>query len=288
MKPGKDILEKINGRPVVASVSGGKDSAAMSLYLTENGIEHDRVFADTGWEHPATYEYINGPLQNKIGPIKWIANDLLMVDLIRKKSMFPSRVRRFCTQFLKIKPISLHLAEYENEPINTVGIRAEESQARSKYTMWETNPGIGADVWRPLLNWTEKEVIEIHKNHGLIPNPLYLKGASRVGCWPCIFSRKGEIRLIADLTPQRIDEIENLENEICELAKVRYAKKGETFKSLGYHPPTFFCLKNAKKNKGMLPIREIIKWARTDYGGKQYPLFDDRPEGCVRWGMCEG
>ena len=46
------------GRRVIASISGGKDSAAMSLWLTE----HDRVFADTGWEYEATYEYLRGPL----------------------------------------------------------------------------------------------------------------------------------------------------------------------------------------------------------------------------------
>lgn len=40
----------------ILSVSGGKDSAATSLHLTERGIDHWRVFADTGWEHPATYD----------------------------------------------------------------------------------------------------------------------------------------------------------------------------------------------------------------------------------------
>ena len=50
--------ERLAGRLVVASVSGGKDSAALSLWLTENGVEHRRVFADTGWEHASTYEYL--------------------------------------------------------------------------------------------------------------------------------------------------------------------------------------------------------------------------------------
>lgn len=88
------ILEIIRGRRVIASVSGGKDSAAMSLYLTELGIEHERVFCDTGWEHPVTYEYLRGELTAKIGPITEIRGDLLMPDLVRKKGMFPSRTRR--------------------------------------------------------------------------------------------------------------------------------------------------------------------------------------------------
>jgi 3'-phosphoadenosine 5'-phosphosulfate sulfotransferase (PAPS reductase)/FAD synthetase len=85
------------GRRVVASVSGGKDSAAMSLHLTELGIEHDRVFADTGWEHPRTYDYLRGELTRVLGPIVEVRGPRGMADLIRWKGMFPSRKHRFCT-----------------------------------------------------------------------------------------------------------------------------------------------------------------------------------------------
>jgi hypothetical protein len=83
-------------------------------------------------------------------------------------------------------------------------------------------------------------VIAIHKRHGLAPNPLYLKGASRVGCWPCIYARKSEIKLVAEIDPGRIEILRQLEKEVAELATARYAKKGETFKSLGYQEPTWF------------------------------------------------
>jgi hypothetical protein len=96
-----DLTVKLAGRRVVASVSGGKDSAAMSFWLTEQGIEHDRVFCDTGWEHTKTYDYLRGELTSVIGPIVEIRGDLLMPDLVRKKGMFPSRTRRFCTEELK-------------------------------------------------------------------------------------------------------------------------------------------------------------------------------------------
>lgn len=63
------LLTRLRGRRVIASISGGKDSAAMSLYLHELGIEHERVFLDTGWESPITYEYLRGELPKVIGPI---------------------------------------------------------------------------------------------------------------------------------------------------------------------------------------------------------------------------
>lgn len=187
----KELIDRIAGRRVVASISGGKDSAAMSLWLTEQGIDHDRVFLDTGWENELTYTYLRGPLTALLGPIVELRGPLLMEELIRKKGMFPSRVRRFCTQELKVKPMQRYLSariDGGEDMINAVGIRAAESEARSRMPEWEWQDGFDCEVWRPLLRWSEQDVIDIHRRHGLAPNPLYLLGASRVGCWPCIYA----------------------------------------------------------------------------------------------------
>lgn len=135
MSASEELKAKLAGRRVVASISGGKDSAAMSLYLTELGIEHDRVFADTGWEHPATYDYLRGPLTKKIGPIVEVRGELLMEELVRRKGMFPSGKFRFCTQLLKVEPLTAYMAKRiaEGEDlVNAVGIRRAESKARSE------------------------------------------------------------------------------------------------------------------------------------------------------------
>lgn len=279
---------KLRGCRVVASISGGKDSAALSLWLTEQGIEHDRIFADTGWEHPATYEYLRGPLTEAIGPITELqGKDGGMAPLVRRKGTFPSRLRRFCTEELKVKPIKAHLATLD-DPVNTIGVRRAESKARANLPRWEEWGAANCDVWRPLIDWSEADVIGMHKRHGLAPNPLYLKGATRVGCWPCIFSRKAEIRLIADLSPDRVKEIVVLETDVQAAARARYAAKGETLESKGYHPPTFFHRGPADINGGFSSIEEIVKWSRTSRGGRQFEMFNSEPAGCVRWGMCEG
>lgn len=280
----------INDKIVVASVSGGKDSAALSLWLMEQGIEHKRVFADTGWEHEATYDYIRGPLQEKLGPIDWVSRpDGGMVELIRKKQMFPSRLRRYCTQELKVFPIIKYIKRVQDElgeVVNAVGIRAAESTARSKMTSEEWSDSFDCWVWRPLLAWSEQDVIDIHKRHGLTPNPLYLKGATRVGCWPCIYARKEEIRIVSELSPERIDEIEQLEVEVTAMAKSRADRDGNHADFVHGFDRTFFHGRNHRKNVPV-SIREAVSWSQTSHGGRQLPLLRDEPNGCVRWGLCE-
>lgn len=116
------------------------------------------------------------------------------------------------------------LQDAGHECVNAVGIRAAESAARSKMGEWEESATFDCAVWRPLIAWTEAEVIAIHARHGLRPNPLYLMGATRVGCWPCIFARKAEIRLIADKDPSRISRLRVLEEEVGVAAKIRHER----------------------------------------------------------------
>jgi 3'-phosphoadenosine 5'-phosphosulfate sulfotransferase (PAPS reductase)/FAD synthetase len=280
--------ELLAGRIVVVSVSGGKDSTAMALYLQrECGLEVRRVFADTGWEAPETYEYVREYLPTVLGPIdevRWTpseGHEPGMVGITKKKGMFPSRPRRYCTEELKVKPLAAYIKEQGEKTVNAIGIRAAESAARAK------RPGCDCLVWCPLLRWTEAEVIATHTRHGVRPNPLYLAGASRVGCFPCIFSRKSELRWIGEKFPERIDLIRDLEAQVQERAAARYAEKGETFASLGYSPPTFFAMRSEGKGS-MVSIDKVMLWARTAHGGKQFELFArDGEDGCVRWGLCE-
>ncbi|MFP1817324.1 phosphoadenosine phosphosulfate reductase family protein [Lonsdalea quercina] len=51
----------------VISLSGGKDSLALWLLAREQGINATVVFADTGHEHPYTYDYLS-VLEQKLSP----------------------------------------------------------------------------------------------------------------------------------------------------------------------------------------------------------------------------
>lgn len=75
-----------------------------------------------------------------------------------------------------------------------------------------------ASVLRPIFDWTAQQVIDYILDNGQQPNPLYRRGASRVGCFPCIMSRKGEIKVLSkdtDMTERLIQ----LEKEVDSLGQ---------------------------------------------------------------------
>lgn len=280
-----EATEKLEGRPVVASISGGKDSTAMALLLQAAGIPFTSVNLDTGWEHEDTIKYIKEYLPTVIGPILTTKTDKAegLGERAVQKGIFPSRRIRWCTEELKILPFAKVIKSLEEEPVVCVGIRAEESQSRAGMPVWgERSRAYDCEVWRPIKNWSEQDVIAIHNEFGVLPNPLYLRGARRVGCWPCILGRKSEIRLVADTDPDRIVEIRRLEKEVAEVHRQKCEARGEE----QGHPPTFF---RAKIGKGFWPIDRVVEWSRTARGGKQFELFtaNESDAGCMRWGLCE-
>lgn len=272
---------RLAGRRVVASISGGKDSAAMSLHLRELGVEHERVFMDTGWEHPATYEYLRGPLTRALGPITEIRSEDTFTSLVDRKGLFPSRVMRFCTQLLKVKPMQRHLAAHADreEVVNCVGIRRAESLARSTMPEWEWSDGFDCETWRPLVTWTTDDVLAIHQRHALELNPLYAMGATRVGCWPCIHARKHELALVARLDPQRIRQIAEQELTLNAAGLIRDAEAGRPFIER-----TMFSFHDGRSKHYALPIYQAVAWASSARGEWQ-PA--GAAEGCMRHGVCE-
>lgn len=292
----------------LVSVSGGKDSTATCLHLTELGIPHRRVFADTGWELPETYAYLDY-LRERLGPIDVVRGPRQMEELILNKQMFPSRTIRYCTTFLKFMPIKEYIEGLQDEGyevVNAIGIRAEESRERRDLPEREHDDGMGCDVWRPLIAWTLEDVIAIHKRHSLTPNPLYLQGYTRVGCAPCIMARKAEVKLTATRYPGQIDRIRRLEAAMS--GHVGLAGRAPAFfqasipvkqrmqcscvddgldsATCGECGGAGIVMKNIYPG---IPIDEVVEWSRTDRGGRQFPLFeaDHSRDGCMRWGLCD-
>lgn len=223
-------LRRLKDSRVIVSMSGGKDSTACALLLERHGVEFDAVFMDTGWEHPAIYDYIHDVLEPRFGTIQILKSAKYpggMDELVRKNGIFPDAKARFCTRELKLVPFNNYLERLDEDAIYVVGIRRQESKSRANASRWDYDEKTDCDVFRPLVEHSFDDVIRMHQEGGIPPNPLYLQGATRVGCFPCVFAKKSEVDQVAKLWPKKIDQIEKLETDLENAVREKYQNDEE-------------------------------------------------------------
>jgi len=302
--------------PVLVCISGGKDSTATALHLLEHGYQIRCVFADTGWEDDRTYEYVRETLPDIVGDIVWVRATIdlppeletlaahyedrlgfysAMVRLCIKKRIFPSRNIRWCTRELKVRPMLEYMQTMDDPPdVRAVGIRADESRARANLPAFEWDAPFKCDVWRPILDWTFDDVIAIHQRWKIKPNPKYLSGATRVGCWPCVFAKKTELSQFGH-DAKRVAILRDLEHDMTKIQNAKRVADGlpelETVNGWFQGKTGFYTDENGKyRRRGdRWPIDKVVAWSRTSRGGKQFALFEatEADGGCMRWGMCD-
>lgn len=243
-------------------ISGGKDSTALLLWMTkESGIDHAEIvasFCDTQNEAEATYAHIR-MLSREVFPIVWLETEGFF-NLAKRKGRFPSPKARFCTQELKLKPTIAfldQLAHQCDELIPCSGVRRGESINRAKLSEWgdPLDSYFNLREWRPLIDWTLKDVLGIHEKYGIPLNPLYSQGAQRVGCFPCIMSNKTEMRALSKNFPERIDQLRQWEIEI-----------ESTFFPPNAIPDRFKSKKCITKNgatRRICTIDDVVTWAKS-------------------------
>lgn len=269
-------------------ISGGKDSTAALLWLVnESGYPREKIrvtFCDTGNEHQITYDYI-AMLSRDVFQIETIKPPLGFYELAKKKGRFPSVKSRFCTQELKIFPSQRYvigLMRGGAKVLLLTGIRASESAKRAALPELEWDSFYACDMYRPLLHWTLDDVWAMLAKHGVPRNPLYDYGAKRVGCLPCIMSRKAEIRMIARNFPERIDMIRQAEIQTGTIST--------------FYPRTFVPLQHRSREVEtkdgrhlFVPtIDDVVDWSMTSRGGRNYEFDFDGPMMCSsNLGMCE-
>lgn len=239
----------------IVMVSGGKDSVAMWLWARRTGLDPVAVYTDTLFEWKGHYAVLD-ELERVIGPLVRVRSDKSFLEWCRHKGTFPSRVRKWCTEELKLKVGRLWLDHYR------------ETTGEDVQLLYD------CDVWRPILDWTVHDVIEEHHRAGVPMHPLYHEGAERVGCFPCVNAGKAELALVARLQPERIDEIRAMEVEVGQTMFTRDRRTEK--KKLGDDGPSVV----------PIGIDEVITWAKTGRGGRTLTLFQP-PTGCARWGTCE-
>ena len=112
---------------------------------------------------------------------------------------------------------------------------------------------------------------------------MYAKGALRVGCAPCIMSRKSEVRLLARNYPDRIDMIRTAEISIS------HNKGYASFFSRTKVPDRFrsreIVTKSGEKMK-VATIDDVVSWSRLG-GNLDFEELLDGYVCDVEYGACE-
>ena len=96
----------------ILSLSGGKDSSALAVYMKDRVPEMEYVFCDTRKELPETYEYLD-KLEAFLGkPIVRLNAERGFDHWLKVYSNYlPSSQMRWCTRQLKLKPFEEYVGD---------------------------------------------------------------------------------------------------------------------------------------------------------------------------------
>jgi 3'-phosphoadenosine 5'-phosphosulfate sulfotransferase (PAPS reductase)/FAD synthetase len=185
-KPNNSSFDDTTCRHIL-SLSGGKDSTALALYMRDRVPHMEYVFCDTGEELAETYDYllkIEAQLGVKITKLNPERRFRHYLDLYR--GVLPDPRTRWCTRMLKLHPFEDYVGE---APVSLyVGIRADEP-SRTGYV--STKPNIRPRFPFVADGITHRDVLRILNESGL-GLPEYYKWRSRSGCYFCFFQQRRE------------------------------------------------------------------------------------------------
>lgn len=207
----QEALKAITDEPEIrhiVSVSGGKDSAALAVYLKVHHpeIPAEYVFCDTGTELPETYEFLER-MEAVLGVEIKHVNALEMMgvrpkpgrnafDWILKErygGYLPNPRMRWCTRVLKIKPFEHFVGN--TKCFSYIGIRADEDRegyvSNKKPPVLSERPNITPVYPLREAGIRFTDVVSILEESGL-GWPEYYKWRSRSGCFFCFYQQKGE------------------------------------------------------------------------------------------------
>lgn len=218
----------------VLGISGGKDSAALAVYMRQHHPELniDYFFTDTGKELPEVYEFL-GSLEGFLGkPILRLNPNRDFDFWLREFGHFlPSPNARWCTKQLKLLPFKQWLKPWlANGDVVTsyVAIRSDE-EYRQGYISSEDNLIIKLPFRE---NGIDKQgVMDILETSG-VGFPKYYEWRSRSGCTFCFFQQKIEWVRLKERHPDAFEEAKRYEKSALEHGSPFTWTKGEPLEDL--------------------------------------------------------
>jgi 3'-phosphoadenosine 5'-phosphosulfate sulfotransferase (PAPS reductase)/FAD synthetase len=226
----QEALDTINNGVYrhVVNISGGKDSAALAVYMAQEypQIPAEFVFCDTGVELPETYDYLER-LEAILGQeiIRLNALDLLGMKRKPGRNPFdiwlneyyggylPNQSARWCTRVLKIKPFEAYIGS--DYAFSYLGIRGDEE--REGYLGKDNKPPKISEKNNiiPVYPFKDDDISIADVKRLLEGNgigiPEYYKWRSRSGCYFCFYQQIGEWQGLMENHPELFDKAKEYE-----------------------------------------------------------------------------
>lgn len=190
----------------ILGLSGGKDSAALAIYLKDQGRDADieYFFCDTGSELREVYDYLDRLEDYLAKPIERLSSGRdFDHHLKRFNGYLPAPHARWCTRVMKIEPLEAFVGD--DPCVSYIGIRADEH--RQGYISHKPNikaayPFIEDGIVRA-------DVFRILEDSVGIPE--YYRWRSRSGCYFCFFQRRDEWIGLAENHPDLFERAKQYE-----------------------------------------------------------------------------
>lgn len=202
----------------VLGLSGGKDSAALAVYmrLHHPELEIKYFFTDTGKELPEVYEFL-GRLEGFLGrPINYLNPHRDFDFWLRQYGNFlPSASTRWCTRKLKLEPFKNWIKPWlaAGDSVHSyVAIRSDEDHREGMVAQHEN-----LSVHLPFreAGVDKLGVLEILEGSGL-GLPKYYDWRSRSGCTFCFFQQKVEWVRLKQIHPDEFEKAKAYEKTAIE------------------------------------------------------------------------
>ena len=218
LKAASDMSLRLFEKPLVITYSGGKDSDVMLHLAEKSGIPFEVLHSLTTADAPETVRHVYDTFRRleekgvKCDVDKHVQPDgsrVTMWNLIQKKLIPPTRLKRYCCAVLK--------EGGGKDRFIATGVRWAESAARKRRgglevltsklqnklilsndndedrRLFETCQLKGKRVVNPIVDWQAADIWDYAGAEKIPMNPLYCEGFCRVGCIGCPMASKTRI-----------------------------------------------------------------------------------------------
>ena len=224
---------KVNENHVLG-LSGGRDSAALAVYMRQNhpDLDIEYFFTDTGKELPEVYEFL-AKLEGFLGrPIQRLNPDRDFDFWLKQYNNFlPSHQARWCTRQLKLRPFEQWVRpslDAGDVVYSYVAIRADE-EYREGYASKHDNLIVRLPLKDAGID--KGGVLDILEGAGL-GLPQYYEWRTRSGCTFCFFQQKIEWVRLMERHPQFFEEAKSYEKTAIDHGSPFTWSQGESLDQL--------------------------------------------------------